>query len=139
PRPAGRHRQPSGRRPARPLRAAREEAAAQSLRLADRATRRDQTQDGQRAYRDLSAIRPIDRTLADLELIDRVGDYHGVMPLNGMTRLTDITDGTSNTVLVAEAAGRPESWRTGRLVPGEIVSGGGWAGDRNRLVLMGAT
>ena len=60
-RPARCHRQASGRRPARPLRAAAEEAEAQLLRLADRATRQDQTQDGETTYQELSAIRPTPR------------------------------------------------------------------------------
>jgi prepilin-type processing-associated H-X9-DG protein len=72
-------------------------------------------------------------------MIDRVEDYRGAMPPNCMTRMTDITDGTSQTILVAEDAGRPEIWRVGRLVPDAWVGGGPWAADRNRLVLMGAT
>src|SRR5262249_11203117 len=88
---------------------------------------------------DYAPIREVDRTLVDLGLIDRVGDYRGAMPLNGMRRLADITDGTSQTILVAEDAGASEAWRVGRLVPDAWVPGGGWAGDRNRLVLMGAT
>jgi hypothetical protein len=40
---------------------AREKAETQSLRLADRATRQDQTQDGERLYQELSAIRVADR------------------------------------------------------------------------------
>jgi IS4 transposase len=50
-----------GRRPSRSLRAAREKAPAQSLRVADRAALRGQTQNGERRYRDLSAIRPAHR------------------------------------------------------------------------------
>ena len=61
PRPARCHRHPPGRRPPRPVRAAGEKAETQSLRLADQAPRRNETQDGERRYRELSAIRPIDR------------------------------------------------------------------------------
>jgi prepilin-type N-terminal cleavage/methylation domain-containing protein/prepilin-type processing-associated H-X9-DG protein len=94
---------------------------------------------GTAACIDYAPIREVDRTLADLGLVDRVGDYRGAMPPNCMTHLSDITDGTSQTILVAEDAGRPEIWRVGRPVPDAWVGGGAWAGDRNRLVLMGAT
>ena len=61
PRPARRHRRPPGRGPPRPVRAAGEEAEAESLRLADPATGRDQTPDGETPYPEVSAIRVSDR------------------------------------------------------------------------------
>jgi prepilin-type N-terminal cleavage/methylation domain-containing protein len=45
--------------------------------------------------------------LADIALIDAVGNFEPALPVNGTVRLTDVTDGTSNTLLLVEAAGRP--------------------------------
>jgi hypothetical protein len=42
-----------------------------------------------------------------LGLIVPAANYDGALPENVMTRLADITDGTSTTLLVAEDAGRP--------------------------------
>lgn len=45
--------------------------------------------------------------LAGLGVIDEVGNYGGALAPNKMVRMTDIKDGASNTLLVAEAGGRP--------------------------------
>jgi hypothetical protein len=62
----------------------------------------------------------------DLGLVDRAANYQGVLGHNYLTRLVDITDGASQTILVTECAGRPRLWRAGRPVPGSYVSGGTW-------------
>jgi prepilin-type processing-associated H-X9-DG protein len=45
--------------------------------------------------------------LADIAAIDAVANFEGPLPVNGTVRLSDITDGASNTILLAEAGGRP--------------------------------
>jgi prepilin-type N-terminal cleavage/methylation domain-containing protein/prepilin-type processing-associated H-X9-DG protein len=45
--------------------------------------------------------------LADVGVIDSTDNFQGPLPVNGSVRLTDITDGTSTTILLAEASGRP--------------------------------
>jgi prepilin-type processing-associated H-X9-DG protein len=77
--------------------------------------------------------------LADLRLINRVGDYRGVMFTNFMACSKDITDGASNTILIAECAGRPKTWRIGQYVPDVLALGGPWASGANHLELMGST
>jgi prepilin-type N-terminal cleavage/methylation domain-containing protein/prepilin-type processing-associated H-X9-DG protein len=70
--------------------------------------------------------------------------YAGALILNKNTPLLAITDGTSNTILLAEGAGRPQIWQNGKLAttlptgkvandvgtttdPWRDVWGGGWA------------
>jgi prepilin-type N-terminal cleavage/methylation domain-containing protein/prepilin-type processing-associated H-X9-DG protein len=66
------------------------------------------------------------------------GDNRGVLVLNGMTPMTAITDGASNTILLAEDAGRPTRWQAGKVGPG-TVSGGPWAGFDTGITLSGST
>ena len=91
------------------------------------------------ACTDYSPVAGVNPALAELGLIDRVGDYSGALPVNGLTRLADITDGTSSTLLVVEDAGRPRMWRAGRYVPGPFAFGGPWASSANLVSLSGAS
>ena len=50
----------------------------------------------------------------------------GVLGLNVRRRISDITDGTSNTLLLAEDAGRNQLWQQRRLVTGSS-GGGAWS------------
>jgi prepilin-type N-terminal cleavage/methylation domain-containing protein/prepilin-type processing-associated H-X9-DG protein len=83
---------------------------------------------GKGACGDYGCVRDIDTRLVGLGLVDRAANYQGVLTRNCLTRLADITDGASQTLLVTEYAGRPRLWRAGRPVPGIYVSGGAWVG-----------
>jgi prepilin-type N-terminal cleavage/methylation domain-containing protein/prepilin-type processing-associated H-X9-DG protein len=58
--------------------------------------------------------------LADIGLIDPVANFGGPLPANRTVRLTDVSDGTSNTILLAEAAGRPGVAWCSPLVPVDL-------------------
>jgi prepilin-type N-terminal cleavage/methylation domain-containing protein/prepilin-type processing-associated H-X9-DG protein len=66
------------------------------------------------------------------------GDNRGVLAPNLMTRMTDVTDGTSSTILLAEDAGRPRRWRAGRPGPDQTVEGGSWAAFNSGIILQGS-
>jgi prepilin-type N-terminal cleavage/methylation domain-containing protein/prepilin-type processing-associated H-X9-DG protein len=83
---------------------------------------------GQGACSDYGGVRDIDTGLVDLGLVDRAANYRGVLTKNYLTRLADITDGASQTILVTECAGRPTLWRAGWPVSGMYTSGGAWVG-----------
>ena len=82
---------------------------------------------GKGACGDYAGVKEIDSSLADLNLVDRTADYEGVLAYNHLTRLAEITDGTSQTILIVECAGRPKLWRAGRLVSDGYAAGGVWA------------
>jgi prepilin-type processing-associated H-X9-DG protein len=50
----------------------------------------------------------------------------GVITRDYLTRIADITDGTSQTLLITECAGRPTLWRRGARVSGVYAAGGPW-------------
>ena len=83
---------------------------------------------GKGACGDYAGVREIDTRLVDLGLVDPAANYQGVLTRNYLTRLADITDGASQTILVTECAGRPKLWRAGRPVPGIYADGGVWVG-----------
>ena len=101
---------------------------------------------------DYGSITHVERTLITTGLTDAysgTGVVNGAMPKNTKPRLTDITDGLSNTILVAESAGRPNVWRKRvRIDPlkvlttettGDKVNGGGWARPASDFSLNGST
>jgi len=59
------------------------------------------------------------------------GDCRGILVPNLMTRLADITDGASNTILLTEDAGRPREWRAGIPGPDQTITGGPWGNCTN--------
>jgi prepilin-type N-terminal cleavage/methylation domain-containing protein/prepilin-type processing-associated H-X9-DG protein len=62
----------------------------------------------------------------------------GAMRRDQITRMTDIIDGTSNTILVAEDAGRPTFYNAQRQVYDPVGKEGGWADPNGAFSLDGA-
>jgi prepilin-type N-terminal cleavage/methylation domain-containing protein/prepilin-type processing-associated H-X9-DG protein len=81
---------------------------------------------GRGACGDYGGVKWIDTRLVALGLVDPAADYRGVLTENYLTRLAEITDGTSQTILVTEMAGRPTLWRAGRPVPGTYAIQAVW-------------
>lgn len=66
----------------------------------------------------------------------------GMMPKNSAPTFDDVTDGVSNTTLLAESAGRPDLWRNGVKIgttPAQRVNGGGWARAASDFSLEGSS
>jgi prepilin-type N-terminal cleavage/methylation domain-containing protein/prepilin-type processing-associated H-X9-DG protein len=80
----------------------------------------------------------VDDALARRGWVDTVGDYRGVLVATP-TRLADILDGASSTILLTEDAGRPRLWQAGRPGPDQTIEGGPWAAFKNGILLQGAT
>ena len=92
----------------------------------------------------------VDSALAQLGWVAPVGDYRGALtntptPAQGLsptrtgTRLTDIRDGTSTTILLTEDAGRPRLWQAGKAGPDQVLAGGPWTHYRGPIILQGST
>jgi prepilin-type N-terminal cleavage/methylation domain-containing protein/prepilin-type processing-associated H-X9-DG protein len=83
----------------------------------------------------------VNPVLTQMGLIDPAADYSGVLVPEQMTRLAQVTDGASHTILLTEDAGRPALWQAGRPVAGseQAVKGGAWAGPNNGFVVDGST
>ncbi len=76
---------------------------------------------GQGACIDYGPVQGVGPGLALLGLIDPAENYQGALPVNGMTRVLDIRDGTSYTLLVSEDAGRPQLWQAGAVRAGHLL------------------
>src|SRR5262249_42502145 len=82
----------------------------------------------------------------------RPADQRGVITTTS-SRFADISDGTSNTILMVECAGRPQLWQRGQLVPDStppppktwstsnprpLITGGVWASHSKGLSIDGS-
>jgi prepilin-type N-terminal cleavage/methylation domain-containing protein/prepilin-type processing-associated H-X9-DG protein len=93
----------------------------------------------------------VDPVLAQLGLVDPVVECRGALtntatpalglsPKPACTRLNDITDGTSTTILVTEDAGRPRNWQAGKAVgPDQALEGGPWDHYKGPIILEGSS
>jgi prepilin-type N-terminal cleavage/methylation domain-containing protein len=62
--------------------------------------------------------------------------YHGVMRGNKVTKVSQITDGSSNTLLIAEDAGRPQRYHM-NFPNSAAVTGGAWCDRANEYITHG--
>jgi prepilin-type N-terminal cleavage/methylation domain-containing protein len=76
---------------------------------------------------DYAGIYGIDPALVTSGQVDNANP--GILSKTDNIRLTDVTDGLSNTIHLTESAGKPYLFRAGKQVgapPTEFVQGGGW-------------
>jgi prepilin-type N-terminal cleavage/methylation domain-containing protein/prepilin-type processing-associated H-X9-DG protein len=89
---------------------------------------------------DYSPTIGVDPRLVAAGLVDFSGK--GMLPKNEKSRLADVTDGLSNTVLLAESAGRPFVYQLGKRL-GDLttnhVNGGGWCRPASDFSIDGSS
>jgi prepilin-type N-terminal cleavage/methylation domain-containing protein/prepilin-type processing-associated H-X9-DG protein len=86
---------------------------------------------------DYLPLRGVNAALAVAGFIPPTPDGKGVLRIDRPSRLAEVTDGASQTLLLEEDAGRPRRWERGRQVPGASSGGAGWADFGNQAVLEG--
>ncbi len=104
------------------------------------------------AITDYGPMTAVSAQLVRVGLVPKTPNLAGVLQANKSAELREIHDGASNTIMLAEDAGRPEYWIRGgrgptnnppsggnRGVSGGRVSGSGWAAADNPLPLHGFT
>ncbi len=93
------------------------------------------------AVTDYGATTHVGTRLQAAGLVDYAGP--GMMPKNEIRpRFAGVTDGLSNTIMVAESAGRPQIYRAGKpfgTPPADRVNGGGWSRAASDFSLEGFT
>jgi prepilin-type processing-associated H-X9-DG protein len=97
------------------------------------------------AAADYGAFNGIATELANTGLVDvskvPVPHESGCMYKNSRVRMRDIRDGLTQTMMVAEDAGRPQEYGPMRTLvnSGQVVTGAGWADRQNLFALHGST
>lgn len=95
---------------------------------------------GRRACTDYAPVEGVGSFLTGTGLIDVQSEESlGVLHGNFLqSRIADITDGTSSTLIIAEDSGRPVRYIRGCIVDGGTYIGAGWADDAQDFFLHGA-
>ncbi len=62
----------------------------------------------------------------------------GVLQIGRGTKLTEIKDGASNTIIVAEVGGRPQWYAKGDIVMQNAAGFGGWADPGQAIIIRGS-
>ena len=62
----------------------------------------------------------------------------GVLCSNSFSKLLDVSDGLSNTVMTGEAGARPQSWKFGKRQPDVTFMNGAWAHSGNDIAVDGS-
>jgi prepilin-type N-terminal cleavage/methylation domain-containing protein len=75
--------------------------------------------------------------LEGLNLVDVSVARNGILQVNAVYSIPEIRDGTSNTFLLSECAGRPDEWRVGKLAIPLGQTDGGWADHNNEYITHG--
>lgn len=87
---------------------------------------------------DYGSMNEVKRDFYDKNGFKRPQISEGIMMRERYTRVRDVSDGLSNTILVAECAGRPQLWRIGRPVLNKkTAEGNGWADPNCGFSLSG--
>jgi prepilin-type N-terminal cleavage/methylation domain-containing protein/prepilin-type processing-associated H-X9-DG protein len=85
---------------------------------------------------DYSAISDVTRPNPFINPMPPTDPTHlGVLGLDVRRRITDVKDGTSNTLLLAEDAGREQLYQMGKVTPGTPI--GIWANPGNEIFISG--
>jgi prepilin-type N-terminal cleavage/methylation domain-containing protein len=78
-------------------------------------------------------------TLESAGYVDVAVNRNGVLQVNSLWSIPEIRDGTSNTSVIAEDAGRPDRWQAGKLVTPGGQTDGSWADRDNEYITHGFT
>lgn len=88
-------------------------------------------------YGPMAVINSALRTSGLIDTIGAANAYNGIMRANAVVPVSEILDGTSNTLCVVEDAMRPQRWRKGKFIAATGTSGAGWADRDNDVGLDG--
>lgn len=93
----------------------------------------------QGACGDYAPINGVSSALATAGIIATRNSYEGALRVDLILTTAMVTDGTSNTIFVAEDAGKYNRFRAGRQVAGGRFSGGMWLDRDAEYILHGFT